>query len=156
MIYTASRDYGVKRKSITLSHHSRPLGHIECDSTYRTLLRISKITQVIYIYSCDSTQRSTVISSEVERSPKAKQYPTVIQSVAWNLLERLPLKTKQYEKGTAPRPFYPFIKPILPYIPKLRDGCCSSSRHASPRVLIPPRSRWKGWCNTRTHIYQWW
>ena len=41
MIYTASRDYGVKRKSITLSHHhalqgiSSAIAHIERFSVYR-------------------------------------------------------------------------------------------------------------------------
>ena len=41
MIYTASRDYGVKRKSITFSHHhalqgiSSAIAHIERFSVYR-------------------------------------------------------------------------------------------------------------------------
>ena len=47
-----------------LKYHSRPLGHIECDSTYRTLLRISKILQRIYIDACVNTQPSTVISTK--------------------------------------------------------------------------------------------
>ena len=53
MIYTASRDYGVKRKSITLSHHnalwgiSSAIAHIERFSVYRKSLKGFISTRVI-------------------------------------------------------------------------------------------------------------
>ena len=53
MIYTASRDYGVKRKSITLSHRnalqgiSSAVAHIERFSIYRKSLKGFISTRVI-------------------------------------------------------------------------------------------------------------
>ena len=104
-----------------------------------------------------STKRSAWRNPLMRSSTTPCKIPnlTVIQSVAWNLLERLPLKTKQYEKGTAPRPFYPFIRLILPYIPKLRDNCYSSSMNSNRSVLTPLRNKLLVCRNYRTQKPLW-
>ena len=56
MIYTPSRDYGVKRKSITLFHHNVLYG-ISSAMTLSKALAYIKILQRIYIDACDSTYK---------------------------------------------------------------------------------------------------
>ena len=100
MIYTASRDYGVKRKKIALSHHhalqgiSSATAHIERISVYRKSQQGFISTRVIARNKVPLRLMGFLHALRLVEMTTKKEYrhlerSLVIQSEAKNLLERL-------------------------------------------------------------------
>ena len=84
MIYTASRDYGVKRNSITLSHHhdlqgiSSAIAHIERFSVYRKSQQGFISTRVIARNKVPSSRAKS--RDPLDRGTNSGEIRTVVKS----------------------------------------------------------------------------